>query len=89
MTGSKLGTNELLRVAPPAATASGDMALKDSDFVLPEPPAPPSPSASTSKVGQVVLPQSGAEAAPADLELNESLRDEWRKFHDKRRELAS
>ena len=81
VTGSELGTNSLLEVKPLATTNDGAVAVKDSDFVMPEKAKEP-PSRDT--IGNIVLPPGSNPAPEVDTIDDKSIGDLWREHQAKR-----
>ena len=83
VTGSKLGTNELLKASTPTPTTMSKM--DDKMFTMPKPKLPPQ-----EQIGNVVLPP-GSNPPPVidklDAQDSLDLKEEFFKYHQKRREI--
>lgn len=86
ITGDSLGNNDLLATKPIKDAKGGEVPVKDSDFVMPEPPKPESPEA-REKIGNIILPPGYNPPPPEDPTANMDMRALFEEHHKKRREF--
>lgn len=86
VTGSSLGNNDLLKMKPIKDAKGGEAPVKDSDFVMPEPPKPDSEEV-RGKVGNIILPPGSNPPPPKDPTdlADKDMRALFKEYHDKRR----
>ena len=88
VTGSTLGNNELLKVKPLEKNDNGDVAIKDSEFVL-KGEEKGSEQSSRDKIGNIVLPPGSNPAPVSDSVPNEDMYGLWEKHQKKRRDYIN